>query len=356
MKRRLSHLEIHEVSKEASRRSRTLGETDHIKVPFLSTFPGPEAGQSHPVVASMDVRDIVINDKTVSLYRQNYCLGAEIEADHVKRHLNLEFNLTQRLLASSPETRWKTFYDCYTTLYSELPWLNKSDGKSVEGIEPDVLLWGRLIGSPAKIFEVGSGRARLLTYLASIGHSCVATEITPERGPKHSSPADGLTWRITDGIHLAEFEKNHEYDFVISSQVIEHLHPDDLVEHFRHAKMILKPDGEYIFNTPHRGAGPHDLSFVFGLCRATFMHLKEYTFLELRAALQAAGFQKVQGIFLSSDCQPRRSSLYLEYCIQWDRMFAALPLHLKTERKIRMSWRVRNLLRLPPNIWLSAKA
>jgi SAM-dependent methyltransferase len=304
----------------------------------------------------MNIPNITIDDHTVSRYRRNYGLGPEIGADHVERHLKLEFELTQQLLASSRSSRWKIFYDCYTTLYKELPWLNKTDGEADGVVGPDTLLWASLLGSKATIFEVGSGQARLLKYLTSIGHSCVATEITPERGSKHLNRGDGLIWRNTDGIHLAQFEKTQNYDFVISSQVVEHLHPDDLVDHFNNARMILKPGGEYIFDTPHRGAGPHDLSLVFELDRAIFMHLREYTFLELRAALRVAGFREIRAIFVTSGFQPRRSALYLEYCILWDRMLTALRLHPRTERRMRWSWRVRNKLRLPPNIWLSARA
>jgi SAM-dependent methyltransferase len=303
----------------------------------------------------MNISDIIVDDDTVSRYRKNYDLGPEVGPDHVQRHLNLEFALTQQLLASTPTSRWKVFYDCYTTLYKELPWLNKTPDEADETVRPDLLSWCSLLGSNAKIFEVGSGQARLLKYLVSVGHSCVATEITPERGSKHFDKGDGLVWHITDGIHLAEFEEKRSYDFIISSQVVEHLHPDDLIDHFKNARMILKSGGEYIFDTPHRGAGPHDLSLVFGLDFAVFMHLKEYTFLELRSALRAAGFKTIRAIFSTSGLRPRRSASYLEYCIFCDRLLAALRLHPRAERRIRSSWRVRHTLHIPTNIWLSAK-
>ena len=69
----------------------------------------------------MDISDFVIDECTVSRYRLNYGLGADINAGHVAKHLRLENELTNRLLVSSPETRWKTFHDCYTILYKELP-------------------------------------------------------------------------------------------------------------------------------------------------------------------------------------------------------------------------------------------
>jgi SAM-dependent methyltransferase len=304
----------------------------------------------------MDISDIVVDDFAVIRYRQNYGLGPEINALHVEKHLRLEFELTKRLLASTGESRWKTFSDCYKTLYTELSWLNKTDGESDGMAGDDLVHWRSLLGPKARIFEVGSGQARLLKYLTSIGHSCVATEITSERGSKHLKDGGGLVWRITDGVNLARFEETETYDFVISSQVIEHLHPDDLIHHFTNARMILKPGGEYIFDTPHRGTGPHDLSVVFGLDHAMFMHLKEYTFLELSAALHIAGFKRIRAVFINSKAEPRRSACYLQYCILWDRVLTALRLQPRTERRVRLSRKVRWRLFLPSNIWLTANA
>src|SRR5207248_11094806 len=134
-----------------------------------------------------------------------------------------------RLLASSPPTRWRTLHDCYTILYKELPWLNEAQLRQ-DSVESELIGWSALISAKSKIFEVGSGRAKLLRYLMSIGHSCVATEITPERGSKHLNERDGLLWHNNDGVHLAEFEERESYDFVISTQLIKHLHPDDLMD------------------------------------------------------------------------------------------------------------------------------
>jgi len=92
---------------------------------------------------------------------------------------------------------------------------------------------------------------------------------------------------------LDKYEELEYYDYIISNQVIEHLHPDDLYEHFNSAKAILKPGGKYIFNTPHRYTGPHDISRVFGCSYAVGMHLKEYTFNEIYKLLKKIGFSRI---------------------------------------------------------------
>ena len=60
-----------------------------------------------------------------------------------------------------------------------------------------------------------------------------------------------MTWGETDGVHLDMFKLPESYDAVISNQVIEHLHRDDLAIHFRAAWRVLRPGGRYVFATPH---------------------------------------------------------------------------------------------------------
>jgi len=151
-------------------------------------------------------------------------------------------------------------------------------------------------GRPSRIYEIGSGKAELISYLSELGHTCRATEITRERGEKHARDTDRLTWGVSDGVHLDRFEERGSYDLVISNQVVEHLHPDDLIEHLTGVNSILAPGGRYILSTPHAWYGPWDISKVFKYSKAVGMHLKEYTYAELRAALRAAGFTRILAI------------------------------------------------------------
>ncbi len=233
------------------------------------------------------VSDVVLR------YRQNYGLGDEIGIEQVQAHEQLEARLTRELLASTPELRWEVFSAAYTELYESLPWLNTTDDSRPAWW---TATWLRLVPAHSDVIEVGSGRAALIRDLVRSGHRCVATEISPERGSKHLAESDGLQWHITDGIHLASFEPDDSFDVVISTQVIEHFHPDDLLVHFQNARRILRPGGRYLFDTPHRSSGPHDLSRVFDYERAQFMHLKEYTHDELTSTLKAAGFDEVKAV------------------------------------------------------------
>jgi SAM-dependent methyltransferase len=283
----------------------------------------------------------------VSRYRRNYGLGDEIGIEQVQAHEQLEARLTRELLASTPEMRWEVFSAAYTELYESLPWLNASDDSRPAWW---TAAWLKLIPAQSDVIEIGSGRAALLRDLVRSGHRCVATEISPERGSKHLAESDGLQWHTTDGIHLAVFEPDEAFDVVISTQVIEHFHPDDLLAHFENARRILRPGGRYVFDTPHRSSGPHDLSRVFEYERAQFMHLREYTHDELTNALKAAGFDTVKAVVaLPGVVIQTRIGLYLLRLL--DRIEDRTISRTKTKRLLRA---LLSKVGVSRNIWLAA--
>jgi len=91
----------------------------------------------------------------INRYRSNYGIPLEVAftEDIILEHWNLEKQLTQELLDSTPTNRWEVFDRCYTTLYSKPEWLNKYIDRDKE-IYPETLYkdWAYLIGSPAKKF------------------------------------------------------------------------------------------------------------------------------------------------------------------------------------------------------------
>jgi 2-polyprenyl-3-methyl-5-hydroxy-6-metoxy-1,4-benzoquinol methylase len=235
-------------------------------------------------------------DQLILRYRSNYTIPSEVEIteEMILNHWELEKQLTRKLLTSTPETRWETFEQGYSQLYRELDWLNRlSRPEPVDTRQ--YAIWLAAIGkAPQKIYEIGSGEGKLITYLAQCGFDCKGTEITRERGAKHVSESiPNLSWGNSDGIHLQQFEPAASYDVALSCQVVEHMHPDDLVEHLRGCAQILKSQGRYIFSTPHRFTGPHDVSAVFNYDLAGGMHLKEYRYCELVAAVKQAGYSTV---------------------------------------------------------------
>ncbi len=236
----------------------------------------------------------------INRYRWNYGIAkdAELTEEMILAHWTLEQRLTRELLESKPENRWETFERCYTTLYGELEWLNRlTGGTNTTPPAERYQHWAELIGTtPKSVYEVGSGKAAMIGYLAQLGHQCTATEITRERGAQHVVEHPNLRWTQSDGIHLGRFEPLGTYDFVLSDNVVEHMHPDDLIPHLQGARDILKPGGQYLMAVPHPWFGPWDVSKVFKYEVASGMHLKEYTYRELRQAATRAGFREVAAV------------------------------------------------------------
>ncbi|KZS72962.1 SAM-dependent methyltransferase [Mycobacterium kansasii] len=250
-------------------------------------------------------------NKLISRYRKTYGIPAEVNITEqmILAHWDLEKQLTSELRQSAPEDRWDIFDHCYTRLYAELEWLNQFSGKAdPQTPHEEFGRWLELIGQPPKsIYEIGSGQCGLISFLAARGYDCRGTEITRERGQKLMPESRAnLSWGISDGVHLDEFEPPETYDILVSDQVIEHIHPDDLDSHLRSVRTILKSGGRYIFNTPHRYTGPHDVSRVFKCGEAAGMHLKEYTCRELVAAAQRADYRSIHYGFV-----PRRFRIML---------------------------------------------
>jgi SAM-dependent methyltransferase len=303
----------------------------------------------------------------VERYRENYgiCKEAAITEEMVLFHWELEQSLTQEILISKPESRWETVERCYTKLYKELEWLNRLIDSNVDtkNLDAKYADWIRWIGpNHQKVYEVGSGRGELITYLAERGYECRATEITKERGKKWVDSIPNLSWSISDGVHLEHFEPASTYDVVISDQVVEHLHPDDLVRHFEGVLEILVSGGRYIFRTPHVHDGPWDISRVFKCDKSRGMHLKEYTYRELAMKLKQAGFKRIQAAapLFSNKKQILRNfnqanafhAIYLNYLYMVEELIGVLP---NQEIKRKALCKASHLFKFLPHITMIAE-
>ncbi len=277
----------------------------------------------------------------VARYKRKFGLapGYPLNESMVLQHWDLERQLARELLDSRREDRWSVFERCYTALYRNCPWLNDAVDTAGQNDDAEFGHFLTLLKGAPEVYEVGSGKARLLTYLARHGHRCVATEVTRERGERWAGADAGITWRCCDGVNLAEFEPRDRYDAVVSTHVIEHFHPDDVLPHMQNVHAILKPGGRYVLSMPHKHAGPMDLSEVFGLDEPICMHLREYTWAETEAALRKAGFTRMEAVYVAPMALRRRlpihvaSRAYLSYVKAVESALGALPFTIR--RKLR---------------------
>jgi SAM-dependent methyltransferase len=281
----------------------------------------------------------------VSRYRHNYGLGEEIGFEEVKKHAALEGELTDALLASSAGDRAEVFSRAYSRLYSEISWLAATGGGH------DGELWAGLLRQGASVYEIGSGAGNLINYLASRGFKCVGTDIASERSAVGRLGEPGVAWAVTDGVRLTQFATPGSYDYVISDQVVEHLHPEDAILHFREARDLLKPGGEYIVRTPNALLGPTDLSVIFDCEEPVFMHLHEFRIAELANIAKEAGFSHVRAIVVVPKLRKAvKSGAFLSYMQFIDRLATHAWLRPVARLLLR---KFHKYLLIQQNLWLS---
>jgi SAM-dependent methyltransferase len=140
-----------------------------------------------------------------------------------------------------------------------------------------------------RILEIGCGPGDLTYALAHHARQIVGVDISlPVLRRAH---ARSRLWKLTpeqaraisfcrmNGTRLAFLDGS--FDRVVSTSVIEHLHPEEIQPHLAEVRRVLKPSGEYLVWCPN-GLGHHDdRSFHFSM----------YSYREWMEKLRLAGFR-----------------------------------------------------------------
>lgn len=270
-------------------------------------------------------------DEIVARYRRVW--GPDVGLDELKAQARLEGELTDRLLRSTPENRWSEFSEAYGRLFSELPWHRNNESPANDR---DYEIWRRLLGPARKILEIGSGGGGLIRHLAARGFQAYGSEVTRERGEKCVPNGEGVEWLQTDGVNLSHFVAENGFDAVFSDQVFEHLHPDDHLTHLSEARKVLASGGRYILRAPHRSGGPRDLSEIFGLDEAVFLHLCEPDYALMHSLCLRAGFDRVSAVLASGRLGVALASpLFLRYQLAIERLESKFARSQEQKRRFR---------------------
>lgn len=227
--------------------------------------------------------------------------------DRDRVHWKIERGLREELLASTPDTRESVTRDVYNRLFDEVPWhkAHVTDAASEEAFEESWFQqYGALTRPTDAVVDVGCGRGGLIRRFAPAVRECIGIDASDAMVElaNQERPANA---RFMVGSVLDPPLPPSSADFVISRQVMEHLHPDDVPEHLAAVLKILRPGGRFLIETPSRLTGPWDISRGFTPV-ATGFHLREYTNGELGAMLRDAGFRSVR-----SRAVPSRMLLHL---------------------------------------------
>lgn len=214
-------------------------------------------------------------------------------AEAVRNHYEVEREIAARLLRAPREERSGIYRTMYDELFARVPdhprLLRREDPERtrLHNRSKSTLLRG-FLGHDRRVAEFAPGDCRFALELCDRVASVVGIDISDQRGGWESEP-ENFRLVLYDGYELPLPEGS--LDLVFSDQLIEHLHPEDTLLHFRLVHRMLVPGGVYLFRTPHALSGPHDVSRFFSDEPEGF-HLKEWTYAEIAPLLRDAGFRR----------------------------------------------------------------
>jgi SAM-dependent methyltransferase len=220
--------------------------------------------------------------------------------DRVRGHYELEKALARRILESDPADRSSVYLDAYDRLFREITWhpsLSLTEEERDRLLTEKLTLFGPMVGTGNDVLEIGCGRGDLIGRLAGSNRRCVGVDVSSVALSKRRVRAQNLTLLVMEASRL-EFPDS-SFDVVLSSQLVEHLHPDDVPRHLAEIYRVLRRGGRCVFDTPNRLVGPHDVSKHFDEV-ATGFHLKEWSYGELLPLLRWTGFVDVRTQYLPS--------------------------------------------------------
>ena len=262
--------------------------------------------------------------------------GVSRPVDEVIAQYEYERAAAQRLLNASREERRKLYGEIYDTLFRQFPTHTELTQRHsperrlelhwrLESIKP-------LLNTRTVFADIGAGDCEFAKMVASQVKTVYALEVSFEKSLQEEVNHSNLVLLHFDGFEIPL--PNDSIDVAYSHQVLEHLHPEDALEHLHEVYRVLKPGGYYLCVTPHRFRGPSDVSRYFTR-EATALHLKEYTYEELYKKFHQVGFLKVWGY-----TPTRRIPIHfvpVVFNIVIERMIAPLPYSLRKKVAIGIS-------------------
>ena len=205
----------------------------------------------------------------------------------------LEKALAKKMKDASREERKELYSSVYAEYYDKFPQhpfiFRKED--LIKCSTAQQMHYLKRFLKPDEVFlEIGPGTGALSVEIAKYVDTVYAVDVSDKPSKSTLLPSN-VKIVISNGVNIPRSIKSAQ--IVYSNHVMEHLHPDDVLEQLKDIYDILTIGGIYICKTPHRYSGPHDISKHFDNV-ATCFHLKEYTVSELTELFKLAGFRKVR--------------------------------------------------------------
>lgn len=214
--------------------------------------------------------------------------------EQIQRHYLIERELAMRLKNSSKTERSRLYTELYDELFRQIPYhpqliKKKKDTNKINAVQQMHLI-SNLLKPDTRFMEIGPGDCSFALEVSSLVKTVIVVDVSNEITANIQFPPN-FTLVVTDGSSI-EVPPSC-IDVAYSNQLIEHLHPDDTIDHLKNVYNSLTVGGSYVFCTPNRLSGPHDISRYFDNV-ATGFHLREYTLTELEGILHQIGFNKLR--------------------------------------------------------------
>lgn len=230
--------------------------------------------------------------------------------------------------ATDPAARLQAYTDAYGLFFSQVgghPQFNLPDDsyirysrQLVDKLEPQ---FGGAPRPLRQIVELGCGRGFLTAELARRfpAAQCLGIDVALDAAGRER-PAN-LTYMRAN---ILEGDlPMRDADLVVSDQVLEHFHADDVARFVATAAAALRPGGLLFIGTPNRVWGPHDVSGTFRLAEPVGFHLKEYDGAEVVSLLSNHGLKFHSALIMLRE---RGRVLSLAQYLRLESMITRLPL------------------------------
>lgn len=172
------------------------------------------------------------------------------------------------------------------------PQLKRKDDPEVSALEigRKSNLVKRYLKADTTFVEVGPGDCHFSLHVAGMVQKVIAVDIPSNITSNENNLPKNFELHFSDGSNIPV--PDNSASVVYSNHLMEHLHPEDALAQLGEMYRCLSPDGVYIYMTPSREAGPHDISKYFSPIAEGF-HLHEYTNSELSKLFLRAGFSRL---------------------------------------------------------------
>jgi len=213
--------------------------------------------------------------------------------EELRQHYEVAKELGNRLRNSKRGERVALYSQVYDELFRRVPQHPQLTRQKTANHEAKVQGHLRLLRpflTPDTTFlEIGAGDCHLPQLMAPLVRKAYGLEVSAEL-TKDIRNTDKFEVLLSNGCEIPL--PDNSVDVAYSFQVMEHIHPDDVIEQLKDIYRVLKPGGLYYCITPNRLHGPNDISRDFDR-EATGLHLKEYSITDLLKLFRSMGFRKV---------------------------------------------------------------